>query len=560
MGLRLIATNTIQNLMAGILPGRALFVTVPGYRLFMGNGTSTPNEVAFKTDIPGPPVTMFIANSAGVQVFAGNYASTNVALTAPRSISLPRASSVTAGQSVVINDEFRAISSTNTLTLLPASPASGTAADTINGAASLILSEPGAVLTFYSNGSNAWSTDARVARRLTGPIASTDDFVPRWSGTTGLVLGAGLPVGTANGLALLDASGWIPASALGLADGRYVGVSSQTLTVSQQSQVRNNIGLGSGAPPNSTGSNNTAIGVSGFYSNTVGSDNSALGFSALYSNTTGNNNSAIGRSALVLNTTGSNNSALGFSALYSNTIGNNNSAIGVNALVLNTTGSNNSALGASSLYSNTTGSNNTALGSGSLSSSVSYNNVTGVGANAAVTGSNQVQLGDSSTTTYVYGTVQNRSDERDKADIRDTVLGLEFISKLRPVDFKWDLREEYRSPPPVLSDDADEKQKAQYEAKLKAWREASKLETIVRTGKKKGKRWHSGLIAQEVTKVIEGEGLNWGAIQDHAMGGGEETMSLGYDQFIAPLIKAVQQLSAQNAELSARLAKLEKTV
>ena len=277
-------------------------------------------------------------------------------------------------------------------------------------------------------------------------------------------------------------------------------------------------------------------------------------------NTTGSNNSALGAYSLYSNTTGSNNSALGFSALYSNTIGNNNSAIGVNALVLNTTGSNNSALGASSLYSNTTGSNNTALGSGSLSSSVSYNNVTGVGANAAVTGSNQVQLGDSSTTTYVYGTVQNRSDERDKADIRDTVLGLEFISKLRPVDFKWDLREEYRSPPPVLSDDADEKQKAQYEAKLKAWREASKLETIVRTGKKKGKRWHSGLIAQEVTKVIEGEGLNWGAIQDHAMGGGEETMSLGYDQFIAPLIKAVQQLSAQNAELSARLAKLEKTV
>ena len=46
-------------------------------------------------------------------------------------------------------------------------------------------------------------------------------------------------------------------------------------------------------------------------------------------------------------------------------------------------------------------------------------------------------------TTYVYGTVQNRSDSRDKADVRDTVLGLDFINKLRPVDFKWDLREQY---------------------------------------------------------------------------------------------------------------------
>jgi hypothetical protein len=62
----------------------------------------------------------------------------------------------------------------------------------------------------------------------------------------------------------------------------------------------------------------------------------------------------------------------------------------------------------------------------------------GYGAN--VTGDSQVQLGNASTTTYVYGTVQNRSDARDKADIRDTQLGLDFIEALRPVDFRWDYR------------------------------------------------------------------------------------------------------------------------
>jgi len=32
--------------------------------------------------------------------------------------------------------------------------------------------------------------------------------------------------------------------------------------------------------------------------------------------------------------------------------------------------------------------------------------------------------------------VQNRSDANDKADVRPTVLGLDFINSLRPVDFK----------------------------------------------------------------------------------------------------------------------------
>src|SRR3546814_13145999 len=60
-----------------------------------------------------------------------------------------------------------------------------------------------------------------------------------------------------------------------------------------------------------------------------------------------------------------------------------------------------------------------------------------------ISGANQVQLGDSATTSYVYGTVQNRSDARDKADIRDTQLGLDFIKALRPVDYRWDMREDY---------------------------------------------------------------------------------------------------------------------
>ena len=39
--------------------------------------------------------------------------------------------------------------------------------------------------------------------------------------------------------------------------------------------------------------------------------------------------------------------------------------------------------------------------------------------------------------------------------------------------------------------------------------------------------------------------------------GGNDVLSIGYDEFIAPLIKAVQELSAQNKELSDRIAVLE---
>ncbi|QJT15011.1 hypothetical protein E5E97_20230 [Aeromonas sp. 2692-1] len=69
-------------------------------------------------------------------------------------------------------------------------------------------------------------------------------------------------------------------------------------------------------------------------------------------------------------------------------------------------------------------------------------NSSGFGANTRVSGDNQVQLGDSATTTYVYGTVQNRSDARDKADLRPTTLLDEFIDGLEAEEGFWDMRDD----------------------------------------------------------------------------------------------------------------------
>lgn len=263
--------------------------------------------------------------------------------------------------------------------------------------------------------------------------------------------------------------------------------------------------------------------------NGVNSPNIGIGWRCLQSNTTGYANTANGVNALVSNTTGYNNTASGAGALFSNTTGYNNAASGAYVLYSNTTGNQNTATGVNALYSNTT-----------------FSNVSGFGYNAQVTASNQVQLGDAGTTTYVYGTVGNRSDIRDKADVRDTTLGMDFIKSLRPVDYKWDMREDYKPKAPNKDDfDTDELYK---EAQDK-WLEDCKLSNITHDGTHKRTRYHQGFIAQEVM-ALDSE---FGGIQDHKVKGGDDVLSIGYDELIAPMVKAIQELEARVVELEARL-------
>lgn len=219
-----------------------------------------------------------------------------------------------------------------------------------------------------------------------------------------------------------------------------------------------------------------------------------------------------------------------------------NTVSGYNALNANTDGSSNTANGANALYSNTEGFNNTASGYNALDSSTTFSNCSGFGYSAQVTGDNQVQLGNATTTTYAYGAVQDRSDIRDKADVRDTALGLDFINALRPVDFRWDMREDYRPGMPEKSEgESDEA----FKSRMDEWLESVKLENIEHDGTHKRSRYHHGLIAQEVKSVIDSSGVDFGGFQDHKLAGGDDVLSLGYEELIAPLIKAVQELTAR---------------
>ena len=201
----------------------------------------------------------------------------------------------------------------------------------------------------------------------------------------------------------------------------------------------------------------------------------------------------------------------------------------------------NSLTSASGTYqlNNIIGSSNTANGStcnilGYNSSTSTYTNCSILGNSTTVSANNQNQIGGTGTTTFTYGAVQNRSDLRDKDDVIDIPIGVNFINKLKPKFYRWNYREDY-----IKYDDSGN-------------------EIILpQDGTKKGKRFHAGLIAQDVKESMDELSVDFGLYQDHLVNGGKDVKSLGYAELIPVLIKAVQELSTKNVELENRIRILE---
>lgn len=198
---------------------------------------------------------------------------------------------------------------------------------------------------------------------------------------------------------------------------------------------------------NTTGYGNSAFGYGSLYYNTTGYDNSAFGYWSLLSNTTGYRNSAFGSGSLLRNTTGNNNTANGYYALYSNTTARENTAVGYKSLYSNVSGFQNTAVGDSALYNNT-GNYNTAIGYNAGSQVTTGANLTLIGIDAnpsSPTAIDEITLGNQFVTSLRCNvqTITSLSDVRDKKNIKDLSLGLDFITKLKPREFNWDRRDWY---------------------------------------------------------------------------------------------------------------------
>jgi hypothetical protein len=309
-----------------------------------------------------------------------------------------------------------------------------------------------------------------------------------------------------------------------------------------------------------TGTNNIAIGTRAIGNGiTTGSDNFALGNYALYSNSSGYSNTSIGTETMLYATTGFSNVALGLRALgaglltgnsnlgignyalYKTTSGYSNIGVGIEALYESTTGSGNLAFGFQALYGITSGYNNIAIGnqagrfinSGSANQ-ISFNSIyigtdarpsidgnnneTVIGSQARGQGSNTITLGNNSVTSlYCYDTsISSPSDKRDKKDIEPLEIGLEFLKKIEPVAFTWNMRD----------------------------------------GGKKDVR-DLGFIAQQVKPAqdMERQGQNLSLVHYQS---GEDRYFMQYSNLIPVLVKAVKEQQVQIDKLNSQIIALNK--
>jgi len=140
----------------------------------------------------------------------------------------------------------------------------------------------------------------------------------------------------------------------------------------------------------------------------------------------------------------------------------------------------------------------------------------GYNANAsAVDSTNQITLGDANISSLRCAdtSISSLSDRRDKTDIVDLPVGLDFLNSVRPVKFKWQTREG--------------------------------------TPAKDGK-FRAGFIAQELQEVQKDHDY-----LDLVMEDNPDKLEAKQGKLIPVLVNAVKELSAQNEALVARITALE---
>jgi len=339
-------------------------------------------------------------------------------------------------------------------------------------------------------------------------------------------------------------------TALGHIAGRLATTTEQTTLVGAQA--------GSGAIM--TGNSNTAVGFKAGHLITSGTLNTLMGANAGDAISTGFDNVAVGRSALTGEDTGRKNVAIGSSALevQNNDVDNFNTAVGFEAGKAVSTSIQNTLIGARCGESLTSGSFNTMVGylAGGFSVDTedgTKNTIVGSFSHTSATDSdNQIVLGHDVTgngdNTLCFGTgatdssiafgatsITAPSDERFKEDIQTSTAGLSFVNDLRPVTFKW-------------------KKEKDVPSNSRSYIEGSEKRVM----NCDDKTMH-GFIAQEVKTAID----NHAEIKDgfrmwsEGEGDGSKRQRLAPSELIPILTKAIQELSAKNDALEARIATLE---
>lgn len=191
----------------------------------------------------------------------------------------------------------------------------------------------------------------------------------------------------------------------------------------------------------------------------------------------------------------------------------------------------------------TAGTNNS-FQSANFTSTISITGGYGVTTNWSPNTDNSVTSGQSGhrwSQLWAATTTINTSDSRTKTDIVSSPLGLNFINKLNPVSFKYivgqnEIVKDENGEPIVTGQDENGKD-------------------IYQINPIPGKRDHFGLIAQEVKEVLDevipNQDFGGWVLTDKNDPNSEQ--GLRYEEFVSPLIKAVQELTARVQELETKL-------
>jgi hypothetical protein len=271
-------------------------------------------------------------------------------------------------------------------------------------------------------------------------------------------------------------------------------------------------GFNVGGPLNgTTGTDNVFYGYQAGAASTSGSWNVVIGADAGRNNISGNLNTLIGWVAggAIALPTFNGNTFVGAQA-GQNTVSGPSTFIGEKAGQANTTGTQNLFVGNEAGNTNTLGTQNTILGYFADVSAVGLQNATAIGFNTIVDATNKVRIGNTDVT-VIQGQVgfTAASDRRLKTNIQPIENGLDLIMKMKPMSYNMKNSSDRRS------------------------------------------NW--GFIAQDIEELVGPENavVTVSADKDRSLG-------LRYTDFIAPLVKAVQEQQVEISDLNNKLTESEK--
>ena len=351
---------------------------------------------------------------------------------------------------------------------------------------------------------------------------------------------------------------------VGRSSGRTNSAGYQNTFVGSRSGYSNSIGnqntfMGFDAGDlNGSGSQNTFVGRNAGKQNISGNENTFIGNQAGQQNSTGSQNTYVGEDAAALGTFGYSNVVMGADAAYNlstafeNTIigksagqnttdGERNTFIGFEAGLSNVGGSLNTAVGRRAMHGQSSNTACTIIGEEATAGWANRTNGTSLGFGTIISASNTVRIGNTAISQIGgYAGWTELSDARIKRNIRESVPGLQFVNALRPVSYQVD----YDHVAKMIGEDS------QFDASGRVTPK-EQPDFIIAARNQKSRVRQSGLIAQEVSTLVEQQNIDFNGVY-HPQNEGD-LYGLNYSAFTIPLVKSVQELSTMIEDLQHEL-------